>query len=231
MRPMLSAVLAGSVLVPGGGVAVAEPTGLGWRPCVAVAAGWDPEDQRTECVVVRVPLDHANPGGRTTEIAVSRLKATGERTGVVVVNPGGPGRQGVTMPESLTHGKAAGLDVHHDLVGFDPRGIGCSTAVPCERDTTEPDPALPAKDRARFEAGRDARRNRACFGRDPDLVRSMTTANVARDMDVIRRALGEAKIGYSLRGDPDRGRALAAGPAGRTDRAPAHRTGRQRGRR
>ena len=142
------------------------------------------DDQRSECTTVRVPLDHADPGGRQIDIAVSRLRATGDRTGAILVNPGGPGQQGVTMPRSLARSKAAGLNVHHDLVGFDPRGIGYSTAVPCQRDTTEPDPSLSPKERARFTAERDARRNRECFDRDPGLVRSMTTENVARDMDV-----------------------------------------------
>ncbi|MEV6235208.1 alpha/beta fold hydrolase [Lentzea sp. NPDC051838] len=192
---MLSAALASSMLVLSTGVAAATPA-LDWKPCASVAAGWDPDDQRTECVMVQVPLDHAQPGGRTIEIAVSRLKATGSRSGAILVNPGGPGQQGVTMPKHLAASKAAGLNVHHDLIGFDPRGIGYSTAVPCSRDETQPDPSLSAKEKARFEAGRDARRNRECFDRDPDLVRSMTTANVARDMDAIRAALGESKIGY-----------------------------------
>ncbi|MET9230140.1 alpha/beta fold hydrolase [Lentzea sp. NPDC003310] len=197
MRPLLSAaVVTSSVLAlcTGGVASAAAP--LGWRPCATTAAGWDPEDQRTECAVVRVPLDHAHPGGRQIEIAVSRLKATADRRGVILVNPGGPGQQGVTMPRHLAESKAAGLNAHHDLIGFDPRGIGYSTAVACERDETQPDPALSPKERARFTAERDSRRNRECFDRDPDLVRSLTTENVARDMDVVRAALGEAKIGY-----------------------------------
>lgn len=195
MRPMLSVVvLMGSVLCTGGVASAAEQPD--WKPCSAVAAGWNPDDRRTECAMVRVPLDHANPGGRQIEIAVSRLKATGDRTGAILVNPGGPGQQGVTMPHHLAASKAAGLTVHHDLVGFDPRGIGYSTAVPCEPDDAQPDPSLSPKERARFVAERDARRNRECFDRDPDLARSMTTQNVARDMDVIREALGETKIGY-----------------------------------
>lgn len=195
MRSMLSVVvLMGSVLCAGGVASAAEQPD--WKPCSAVAAGWNPDDQRTECAMVRVPLDHANPGGRQIQIAVSRLKATGDRTGAILVNPGGPGQQGVTMPQHLAASKAGGLNVHHDLIGFDARGIGYSTAVPCESDDTRPDPSLSPKDRARFAAERDARRNRECFDRDPDLVRSMTTQNVARDMDVIREALGEKKIGY-----------------------------------
>ncbi|SDG04747.1 TAP-like protein [Lentzea fradiae] len=167
-----------------------------WKPCAEVASGWDQEDRRTECAMVEVPLDHAKPDGRRIEIAVSRVKATGDRTGVILVNPGGPGQQGVTMPLGLAESDAGGIGVHHDLVGFDPRGIGYSTAVECDPDRTQPDPALSPKERARFTAERDAARNRECFDRDPDLVRSMTTENIARDMDVIRKALGEKKIGY-----------------------------------
>ncbi|MFD9701783.1 alpha/beta fold hydrolase [Lentzea sp. NPDC059081] len=193
-KNLLLPVLLCSALCTGGvASAAAQPD---WKPCAEIATGWDRDDHRTECAMVRVPLDHANPGGRQIEIAVSRIRATGDRTGAVLVNPGGPGQPGVTMPRVLADSGASGLTLRHDLVGFDPRGIGYSTAIACEPDETQPDPSLSPEDRARFTAGRDARRNRECFDRDPDLARSMTTENVARDMDVIRAALGESKIGY-----------------------------------
>ena len=98
-----------------------------------------------------------NPGGRRIEVAVSRLPATGDRTGVILANPGGPGQPGVTMPSGLAGSRAGGLNAHHDLIGFDPRGAGYSTAIACERDTTQPDPAWSPKER-RFTAERDAAR-------------------------------------------------------------------------
>jgi pimeloyl-ACP methyl ester carboxylesterase len=191
LTPFVAAVVL-IPLVP----AVAEADELDWRPCAAVAKDWDADDQRTECALVPVPLDYAEPGGRQIDIAVSRIRATGERTGAILLNPGGPGQSGMAMPRQLAESKAAGLLVHHDLIGFDPRGVGYSAILPCPPDDTQPDPALSEKDRARFTAERDARANAQCIARDPALVRSFTTPNIARDLDRIREALGERKIGF-----------------------------------
>ena len=176
--------------------AVAMADGLDWKPCASVAKDWDAADQRTECAMVPVPLDYADPGGRTIDIAVSRIRATGERTGAILFNPGGPGQSGMAMPRDIAASKAAGLLVHHDLIGFDPRGVDYSASLPCPGDETQPDPSLSEKDQARFIAERDAKANARCIAQDPALVHSLTTPDVARDMDRIREALGEQKIGY-----------------------------------
>lgn len=192
MLRLLVPFLAAS-LVP---VVPAGAAELDWRPCAAVAEGWDHSDQRTECALVRVPLDYADPGGRQLDIAVSRIRATGPRFGAILLNPGGPGQSGLAMPRQLANSEAAGLLVHHDLIGFDPRGVDYSASLPCPPDETPPDPSWSEKDRARFVAGRDARANARCIARDPALVRSFTTPNIARDLDRIRAALGERKIGF-----------------------------------
>ncbi len=189
--PLLAAV-ALAPLVP----AVAAAEGLSWRLCSAVAKGWDSDDQRTECALVPVPLDYADPGGPKIDIAVSRVKATGAKTGAVLLNPGGPGQSGLTMPRSIAASHAGGIGVHHDLVGFDPRGVGYSADLPCDVDFPEPDPGVPDQDKAREAAERAAAANQACVAAHPDFVRNLTTPTIARDMDLIRQALGEDKIGY-----------------------------------
>ncbi|QRP44577.1 alpha/beta fold hydrolase [Amycolatopsis sp. FDAARGOS 1241] len=176
--------------------ALASAQGLDWKPCASIAKGWDPDDQRTECALVPVPLDYAAPGGRTIDIAVSRIRATGERTGSIVFNPGGPGQSGMKMPLTIAGSKASGLLEHHDLIGFDPRGVDYSASLACDEDDAQPDPALSEKDQARFAAEHRAAANAACFAKDPALVKSFTTPNIARDVDRIREALGEDKIGY-----------------------------------
>src|SRR6187551_2831493 len=100
--------------------ASAQGHGLTWTPCVDVAEDWDPGDRRSECAVVAVPLDYADPGGRKIDIAVSRIPASGRSEGVVVFNPGGPGHPGTTMPADIAASRAGGIGVRHDLVGFDP---------------------------------------------------------------------------------------------------------------
>lgn len=164
--------------------------GLTWRPCAAVAKDWDQEDQRSECTTVAVPVDYARPGGRTIDIAVSRIPATGRSEGVVVFNPGGPGHPGTTMPADIAASRAGGIGARHDLVGFDPRGVGYSDGVDCPDEDVEP--GLSDEERAR----RTAEHNRACFDRDPALAASLTTTNVARDLDRVRQALGVRKIGF-----------------------------------
>lgn len=66
----------------------------------------------------------------------------------------------------------------------------------CQDDRTQPDPSLSEKEKARFVAERDGRNHQRCIAEDPEFVRNLTTANIARDMDRIRIALGEDKIGY-----------------------------------
>ncbi|MBB4685562.1 alpha/beta fold hydrolase [Amycolatopsis jiangsuensis] len=146
--------------------------------------------------MVPVPVDYADPGGRTIEIAVSRIPATGTRTGTVVFNPGGPGQSGMTTPRTIAASKAAGLLEHHDLIGFDPRGVDYSAGLTCPEDDTSPPPNLSEEEQARFVAERDAATKQRCVGQDPALVRSLTTPTIARDLDRIRQALGEDKIGY-----------------------------------
>ncbi|WP_245633755.1 alpha/beta fold hydrolase [Amycolatopsis jejuensis] len=176
--------------------AVASAQSLGWKPCASIAKGWDASDRRTECATVTVPLDYADPGGRTIDLAVSRIRATGERRGAIVVNPGGPGQSGMRTPLNLAESKAAGLLAHHDLIGFDPRGVDYSASIPCDDDAARPDPGLSEKDKARIRAEHKAASNAACFAKDPALVKSFTTPTIARDVDRIREALGEEKIGY-----------------------------------
>ncbi|WP_344418470.1 alpha/beta fold hydrolase [Amycolatopsis minnesotensis] len=196
IRKLAGPALAALLLVPlVPGTATAADS-LSWQPCRTIAGGWPAEDQRTECAAITVPVDYAKPGGRTFELAVSRIRATGSRDGVILVNPGGPGAYGMSMPRELLASKAAGLGVHHDIVGFAPRGVGYSAGLSCPQDSTPPDPSLSDKEKARFQSERDARHYQDCVVRDPEFTANPTTANVARDMDRIRQALGEEKIGY-----------------------------------
>ncbi|WP_370942118.1 alpha/beta fold hydrolase [Amycolatopsis sp. cg5] len=195
IKKLVGPVVAGLVLVPSA-PAVASADTLHWRPCREIANEWPADDDRSECVMLTVPVDYAEPGGRTVELAVSRIKATGRRDGVILLNPGGPGASGLDMPRSMLQSKAAGIGVHHDLIGFSPRGVGLSAGKECPGDYTQPDPALSDKEKERFKAERDGRSQARCAADDPAFVRNLTTPNIARDMDRIRQALREKKIGY-----------------------------------
>jgi pimeloyl-ACP methyl ester carboxylesterase len=156
----------------------------------------------TECGTVSVPLDYANPRGRHLTIALTRLKAVDQahRLGSLAFNPGGPGGSGYLMPFQVIMQSATDrrLNDRYDLIGFDPRGIGYSTKVDCPR--TPPNgsrsvgPVTEAM--ARQAYADELRDNQACSTSDPEFMRGLSTANVARDLDQIRAALHERKISF-----------------------------------
>ncbi|WP_234327930.1 alpha/beta hydrolase [Streptomyces sp. NRRL F-2664] len=166
---------------------------LRWERCA--------EDQPAslECTTVKVPLDYGDPHGRSIGIAVSRVKAgsAAKRRGVLLMNPGGPGGTGLTTPAQVAPLLAAEVRERFDLVGFDPRGVGRSAPVTC--GLTADEQALDHPYSARtFE--QDAARARSvadkCWAKAGDLLPHITTRNTARDMDVVRAAMGERRISY-----------------------------------
>lgn len=157
---------------------------------------------RTECGTVQVPLDYRDPGGRQISVALTRLPATNRssRLGSLAVNPGGPGGGGYLMPIDLvmTNSTVARLNDRYDLIGLDPRGVGYSTRVDCPEGEgagpLAPGPMTEATARAIYD--RRVRDNQACGQQDPAFLGELTTANVARDLDQVRSALGERRLGY-----------------------------------
>ena len=181
---------------------------VAWGPCGDFATS--PDDQLTfadptlECTRVAVPLDYADPGGARASVALLRRQASGERTGVLFVNPGGPGASGISFAASEAS-ELGDTEVgkHFDLVGFDPRGIGASQpAISCltgpeadgqravaRVDETPAGIAAAEGDEKDF-AGK-------CAQRTGDAVLShVGTRENARDLDILRGVLGEAKLTY-----------------------------------
>ncbi|MGE3660382.1 MAG: alpha/beta hydrolase [Pseudonocardia sp.] len=178
---------------------------LTWGPCDAFAtAPADAEvygDASLECARLEVPLDYAAPDGRTAQVAVLRHATDQRKIGSLVVNPGGPGGSGTQLAAYLagTFG-----DGPFDLVGFDPRGIGASTPkLDCLTDAAaleyradlDVDPS-PAGVAAAEAETRDY--IAACAQRSGglDVLANSGTRDVARDLDVLRAALGDRKLTY-----------------------------------
>lgn len=198
---LTAAMLAAPALTTPGSATAAPDSGLSWAPCRSVHQEWEKEDDRSECTTVTVPLDHAAPAGRTIGIAVSRIRATEpqRRRGVLLMNPGGPGNQGIGMPWSLTQTTLKDVGRDHDLIGFDPRGVGLSGGFECPKDGSdgvEPAPGAGAEQRFRAEYQTEAHANARCTGYDRELISRLNTRAVADDMDDIRVALGEKKISF-----------------------------------
>ncbi|MGM1060368.1 alpha/beta fold hydrolase [Saccharothrix sp. Mg75] len=149
----------------------------------------------TECAKILVPKDYRRPQDGTLDIAVSRRRAkdSSERQGSLLLNPGGPGQDGIYMPGDL---RDQVLVKHFDLVGFSPRGSGLSTRLWCDLPTTWTASTRPTDEQIAViaeEARHDEQRCREAGG---DLRKYISTANTARDMDVIRAVIGERKINY-----------------------------------
>jgi pimeloyl-ACP methyl ester carboxylesterase len=164
---------------------------------------WEPCRNGFECTTLTVPVDYKDPGGETIELAVLKDNADnpGARIGSLVVNPGGPGAPGTSYAENASSAFRAALRERFDIVGFDPRGTGDSDPVDCLSDdqldeflAADPDP----DDAAEADALETdlAEFHRGCVEHSDDLIGHVTTIEAARDMDVLRAALGESKMLY-----------------------------------
>ncbi|RII22184.1 Tripeptidyl aminopeptidase precursor [Streptomyces sp. YIM 130001] len=209
--PALAVVLAlGGALV--GVPAVAEgglqAPKVRWKACpndvVAEAA-----PTVLQCATVPVPVDYTEPEGDRIDVMISRLASTkpDKRRGTLMLNPGGPGGSGLAQPALLVaRGIPADVLDSYDLIGMDTRGAGRSAPVKCgftaDGPYTANIPPYAADDAAVTEQAKVAERAaEQCASHDKDgLLRHVTTANTARDLDRIRAALGEEKtsfLGYS----------------------------------
>ncbi|MFD5320523.1 alpha/beta hydrolase [Streptomyces sp. NPDC127098] len=162
-----------------------------------------PDGEDWECARMTAPLDYSDPNGDTIEIAMirARTKAEGDqRIGSLIFNFGGPGGSGVaTLPAfGSDYNK---LNSRYDLVSFDPRGVGNSEGVQCLDDqqlddyfAADADPRN-ASERREF-TDRLKEFDRGCEDRFGDLLPHLTTTNTARDMDLMRKVLGDDKLHY-----------------------------------
>ncbi|GHH34043.1 alpha/beta hydrolase [Lentzea cavernae] len=191
--PVLGAVLA--LVVPLAPAAHASAPPIAWAACAPARPGF-------ECATFTVPLDHDDPRGATTTVALTRKPATDRagRIGSLLFNPGGPGASGIDYVWAWGEKMSAGVRGRFDVVGFDPRGIGRSNPLRCFADEREraafltagpvfpyePEQERPFFDRYRSLASR-------C---DQPIARHMSTADVVRDLDLLRRALGDRRLTY-----------------------------------
>lgn len=169
---------------------------LTWGPCATPGNGF-------ECATARVPLDYRDPTGRTIPLAVTRRLAAdpARRTGVLLLHPGGPGNSGVDFARNSYEALPASLRDTFDVVGYDMRGVARSGQVECWNDAEY----TAAVDSARGVPGpgalRDAVRQgldfaTACRERAGDLVPFVGTGSNAKDIDLLRRALGEETLTF-----------------------------------
>jgi len=150
-----------------------------------------------------VPLDHGQPAGRKLDIAVNRrgAKKRSSRIGSLVFNPGGPGASGVDALGFVFGRLPSAVTDRFDIVGFDPRGVGRSSPISCLPDARldaffHVDP-VPDDARERQDLV-DVTKEliQGCEKASGDLLAHVGTADVAKDLDLLRAALGDKKLTY-----------------------------------
>jgi pimeloyl-ACP methyl ester carboxylesterase len=155
------------------------------------------------CATISVPLDYADPRGRTITLQLLRIhdSANHAHTGSLLVNPGGPGGSGVNLALSIVGQVSDALLAHFDLIGFDPRGVGLSTPIKCLSDAQK-DRINAASPNVLTASGfAQAKRIAAdiadkCAARYGDQLADYNTVQTARDMDQIREAVGDSRMNY-----------------------------------
>lgn len=155
-----------------------------------------------ECADLRVPLDYTDPSEGIV-IKVLRVRATDpeSRVGSLVVNPGGPGGSGIDYARQASAIVSGSVRSRYDVVGFDPRGVQRSDPVDCLSDE-QLDDFLGAdqtpdtlQEEQQWEATSKAFAQ-GCESLSGDLLAHVSTRDVARDMDILRAALGDPKLTY-----------------------------------
>ncbi|WP_030966435.1 alpha/beta hydrolase [Streptomyces sp. NRRL S-378] len=187
---------AGAGDTAGAGVAGPSVPVLSWGPCTGPRDGF-------ECATARVPLDHRRPTGPTIALAVTRRPAAdpARRTGVLLLHPGGPGNSGVDFARNSHAALPAALRDTFDVVGYDMRGVARGARVECWDD----EEYAAAVDAARGVPGPGALQRAvrqgadfaaACRQRSGGLLPFVGSGFNARDIDLLRRALGEERLSF-----------------------------------
>jgi pimeloyl-ACP methyl ester carboxylesterase len=193
LRLVLSGVLAIALIAPSQAAAAAVPA-VSWADC---ADGF-------QCATVAAPLDYDRPRGAQIGLSLVRLPAAdpAHRIGSLLVNPGGPGGSGVDFVREAAKYFPAEVQARFDIVGFDPRGIHGSTPLLCfdsYADAMAVLPKLPYPEtppQERLQRASDDRLAAACAKHGGAIRDHMSSADAARDMDLLRRDLGDRKLSY-----------------------------------
>ena len=203
--------------------ATATPSSESATDATGTADSSEETDTATfSCAVITVPLDYANPKGETISIAVKKRAATGGHAqGALFINPGGPGDSGVSFAERAGNAFSPDLLSAYDIIGFDPRGVGFSTAITCSSDDdSSSSPAEPsatgtpsagstlsagtASGGESYEEWAESTRqsfqelSKQCGSNTEPaaLLDHVDTVSAARDLDILRALAGQEKLNY-----------------------------------
>jgi pimeloyl-ACP methyl ester carboxylesterase len=183
---------------PGSALAAPAVPQLEWRGCPASSPEEEEFLRPYRCTTVEVPLSYRDPAGQSVELALGLLPAgdPARKVGTLFWNPGGPGGSGRIPPPF-----SAALHERFDIVGFDPRGVAASTPLQCFTSNEQAFrllgwdfPITLAQEQRVIDLTRRA--TQLCARNGGPLLEHMGTGNVARDLDVLRQAVGDEQLTY-----------------------------------
>ncbi|MFE9462279.1 alpha/beta hydrolase [Streptomyces virginiae] len=173
----------------------AAQAALRWTGCAT------PRYPTLQCASLKVPLDHDRPADRTITLALTRVPHTAKTSqGPLLVNPGGPGGSGRALAGFVASALPKDVAAQYDVIGFDPRGVGKSEPAldcgPGHFTPVRPDsvPQDEATERANLERVRAFAES--CGAKHADVLPHIGTVSAARDIEVLRTALGAERISY-----------------------------------
>ncbi|MWB99114.1 alpha/beta fold hydrolase [Agromyces seonyuensis] len=169
---------------------------LSWEDCEDV--------EGMLCATATAPLDWDDPAAGSVDLALVRQPASGDKLGSLLVNPGGPGGSGFDfVADSIDYAVGEPLQQRYDIVGFDPRGVGRSSAIACLDAAAMDDYLYGLAENPRGTDGWIAEVEQnvgefgaACAENSGDLLGHVDTVSAARDLDLLRAVLGDEKLNY-----------------------------------
>ena len=203
-RLVIALVAGGALLGPAGNAAAAAPA-IPWHKCTESA------QRGFQCAKIRVPLDYERPRSGEIKLALIRHRANdpGRRIGTLFYEPGGPGVPGTDfLPALAFDGFPAAVQARFDIVSWDPRGVGASTAVECFASQDAEDrffAGSPTRNVDGFPVGQGQmttwidhyrRFGDRCERRNGRLLTHVSTLDTVRDLDLMRRRAGERKLNF-----------------------------------
>lgn len=163
---------------------------LQWRDCGGA-----------DCAKVTVPLDYDAPSEGSVELSLTKVPAKGESLGALLVNPGGPGGSAFDYAKAADYIVSPAIRESFDIVGVDPRGVGNSEPVRCLSDEQIDEIFAADGTPDSVEEGRQVVEDsafvvEACTANADPLWQHMDTVSTARDMDIVRAAIGDPVLNY-----------------------------------
>ena len=170
---------------------------LDFQPCGGDAA-------YVVCTTAKVPLDYDNPGGKSIKLFLAKSPATGPgpKLGTLFFNYGGPGAPTAEYLEAAGTDLFPAFNKQYDIVAMDPRGVGQSSpSIDCKANQeTEGIYGVPFTTPENLDVKALIRKDEKyigkCISNNREILPHASTANVARDMDLLRRSFGDDRLNY-----------------------------------